>query len=204
MPSDIPKINDKLKSRPRSSLISNIEAPDYATRLKILRVKAKTNGYEVDDEIIQYLASELTEDVRQLESGLAGVMAKASLLCAPLDLNLAGSVVQNMVQHRRTSPWMPSSVWFANNTGFPPINWSPAPGNKPSCGQTDRHVSGPEVYRLDPPPDRQEFQPLPCHGHSLSGPHRTGDQGEPADSATGGISLPETGDGKILISSASP
>ncbi len=101
LPSDIPKINDKLKSRLCSSLISNIEAPDYATRLKILRVKAKTNGYEVDDEIIQYLASELTEDVRQLESGLAGVMAKASLLCAPLDLNLAGSVVQNMVQHRQ-------------------------------------------------------------------------------------------------------
>ena len=101
LPSDIPKINDKLKSRLCSSLISNIEAPDYATRIKILKQKVRFNGYQICDDIIQYLASELTDDVRQLESGLSGVMAKASLLCAPLDLNLAGSVVKNMVQHRR-------------------------------------------------------------------------------------------------------
>ncbi len=101
LPSDIPKINDKLKSRLCSSLISNIDAPDYATRLKILQQKAKSNGFEICDEILQYLATELTDDVRQLESGLSGVMAKASLLCVPLNLNLAESVVKTMVQHRK-------------------------------------------------------------------------------------------------------
>lgn len=101
LPSNIPKLDEKLKSRLSSSLISNMEAPDYETRLKILKQKAESNGYQICNEILQYLASELTNDVRQLESGLAGVMAKASLLCAPLDLHLAGSVVKNMVQHRK-------------------------------------------------------------------------------------------------------
>ncbi len=50
--------------------------------------------------MVHYLASELTEDVRQLESGLIGVTAKASLLGAPVDLGLAESVVKNIVRQR--------------------------------------------------------------------------------------------------------
>jgi chromosomal replication initiator protein len=50
---------------------------------------------------MQYLASELTEDVRQLESGLVGVTAKSSLLGTPLDLALAESVVKNIVRQRK-------------------------------------------------------------------------------------------------------
>ena len=46
----------------------------------------------------EYLASELCEDVRQLKSGLAGVITKASLLGSPLNVELATSVIQNMVQ----------------------------------------------------------------------------------------------------------
>jgi chromosomal replication initiator protein len=52
--------------------------------------------------VVHYLASELTEDIRQLESGLIGVTAKASLLGSPIDLPLAESVVKNIVRQRRT------------------------------------------------------------------------------------------------------
>jgi len=47
--------------------------------------------------VIQYLAGELTDDVRQLESGLNGVAAKSSLLGMPIDLDLAESIVKNIV-----------------------------------------------------------------------------------------------------------
>jgi len=101
LPADIPKLNDKLRSRFSCSLISNIDPPDFRTRVRILQKKAKHNGHKLPEDVIHYLASELSEDVRQLESGLIGVTAKSSLLGSPIDLMLAESVVKNIVRHRK-------------------------------------------------------------------------------------------------------
>ena len=101
LPADIPKLNDKLRSRLSYGIISNIDPPNFRTRVRILQKKVQLNGYKVPEEVSHYLAGELTEDVRQLESGLIGVTAKASLLGAPIDLNLAESVVRNIVRHRK-------------------------------------------------------------------------------------------------------
>jgi chromosomal replication initiator protein len=101
LPGDIPKLNDKLRSRLSCSLISNIEPPNFRTRVRILQKKARVNRYHMPDDVINYLAGELTEDVRQLESGLNGVAAKSSLLGSAIDLNLAESVVKNIVHQRK-------------------------------------------------------------------------------------------------------
>ena len=101
-PSDIPKLNDKLRSHFTSSIITNIEQPCYRTRVRILQKKSQAKGYFIPEGIIEYLASELTEDVRQLESGLTGVTAKSSLLGAPIDLKLAEGVVKNIVKVRKS------------------------------------------------------------------------------------------------------
>ena len=101
LPADIPKLNDKLRSRLSCSLISNIEPPNFRTRVRILQKKATINRYQMPDDVINYLASELIDDVRQLESGLNGVAAKSSLLGVPIDLNLAESVAKNMVHQRK-------------------------------------------------------------------------------------------------------
>lgn len=101
LPAEIPKLNDKLRSRFSCSLISNIDPPDFRTRVKILQKKAKHHGHKLPEDVIHYLASELNEDVRQLESGLMGVTAKSSLLGSPIDRMLAESVVKNIVRHRK-------------------------------------------------------------------------------------------------------
>jgi len=101
LPGDIPKLDDKLKSRFSCGLISNIDPPDFRTRVRILKKKAAFKGYEVAEEVIQYLASELTEDVRQLESGLIGVVSKSLLLGDPIDLGLARSVTKHIVRQRK-------------------------------------------------------------------------------------------------------
>ena len=101
-PAEIPKLNDKLRSCLSSSLISSIDAPNFRTRVRILQHKAAQKGFQVPEKVIQYLASELTDDVRQLESGLIGVNAKASLLGGPIDIPLAESVVKNIVRQRDT------------------------------------------------------------------------------------------------------
>ena len=101
LPGEIPKLNDKLRSRLACGLISNIDPPDYKTRVKILKMKSVQSDQSLPDEIIQYLAGELSDNVRQLESGLIGVTAKSSLLGVPIDLDLAESVVSNIVQQQR-------------------------------------------------------------------------------------------------------
>ncbi len=102
LPSDIPKLHDKLRSRFASSLISAIDPPTYRTRVRILQKKAAILGCPVPEAVVGYLASELTEDIRMLESGLSGVVAKSSLLGVPIDRSLAESVVKQIVsQHRK-------------------------------------------------------------------------------------------------------
>lgn len=99
-PTEIPKLNDGLRSRLSCALISNIEPPDFRTRVRILQKKSMANGFNIPEKVTHYLAGELTEDIRQLESGLIGVTAKSSLLGAPIDLSLAESVVKNIVRIR--------------------------------------------------------------------------------------------------------
>lgn len=99
LPGDIPKMDEKLISRLSAGIISNIESPDYDTRVRILEKKAALKQVDISGDVIHYLASELTQNVRQLESGLIGVAAKASLLNLHIDTKLARSVVRNIVRH---------------------------------------------------------------------------------------------------------
>jgi len=102
LPSDITGLNDRLRSRFSGSLISNIEAPDFRTRVRILNKKSMRNNLTISGDVINFLASALTEDVRQLESGLLGVSARASLLGKKIDLELAESVVKDIVKIQKT------------------------------------------------------------------------------------------------------
>ncbi|MDA8404722.1 MAG: chromosomal replication initiator protein DnaA, partial [Desulfobacteraceae bacterium] len=94
--SKIPKMSDQLQSRIALSLISEIEPPDFQTRVKILRHKARDKALRVPSEVIEFMASELKQNVRILESGLIGVTTKSCLLGIPIDLALAESVVKNI------------------------------------------------------------------------------------------------------------
>jgi chromosomal replication initiator protein len=100
-PVEIPKISDQLRSRLSSGLITRIESPSFRTRVRILQKKAKAKGVTIPVEVCHYLAAELSEDVRQLESGLIGVTAKSSLLGKEIDLKLAESVVRDIAHQRR-------------------------------------------------------------------------------------------------------
>ncbi len=101
LPSDIPKMDDKLTSRFSSGLISSIESPDFRTRVRILKQKSRVQGYRIADEVIDYLADELQDNVRQLEGGLHSVCAKASLLGVPASRELAAGVVRNIASQKK-------------------------------------------------------------------------------------------------------
>jgi chromosomal replication initiator protein len=101
-PREIPKMSDQLKSRLSAGLITQIECPNFRTRVRILEKKAAARGIQLPTEVIHYLAEELSEDVRQLESGLIGVAARSSLLGQPVDLGLASNVLKTIAQKRKT------------------------------------------------------------------------------------------------------
>jgi len=96
LPAEIPKMDEKLRSRLSSGVITGIEPPNFKTRVRILKRKSVLNGHHIPEEVVQYLASTLTDDIRQLESGLIGVAAKSSLLGAPITMELAESVVNTI------------------------------------------------------------------------------------------------------------
>ncbi|MCP3873675.1 MAG: chromosomal replication initiator protein DnaA [Desulfobacteraceae bacterium] len=101
LPDEIPKLNNQLKSRLTLGLVTEIDAPDYATRLRILKKKSKKFGYDIPNQVTEYIAQELCDDVRQLESGLYGVAAKGHLMGCNIDVELAKSVLANIKKSKK-------------------------------------------------------------------------------------------------------
>ncbi len=100
-PDDIPKLDASLKSRLNMGLLTEIQAPDFDTRFQILKKKAKGLGCVLPTDVTEYIAQELCDDVRQLESGMFGVVAKGQLMGKNIDMELARSVLENMVRSRK-------------------------------------------------------------------------------------------------------
>ena len=101
LPEDIPKLNEQLKSRLTLGLVTQIDAPDYSTRVRILKRKSKVFGYNIPNQVTEFIAQELCDDVRQLESGLFGVVAKGQLMGCNIDVELAKSVVLNIAKTKK-------------------------------------------------------------------------------------------------------
>ena len=101
LPDDIPKMNEQLRSRLTVGMVTKIEPPDFRTRVKILKNKSKFDGYVIPNDVTDYLAQELSDNVRQLESGLMGVARKGALMGEKIDINLAKSVLSTISRSKK-------------------------------------------------------------------------------------------------------
>ncbi|MGB9712270.1 MAG: chromosomal replication initiator protein DnaA [Dissulfurimicrobium sp.] len=95
-PGQIAKLNEHLSSRLSAGLIVSINPPDRATRRKILDRKAKRQGLALSDEVLDFLADRLRGDIRRIEGAVVGLVARASFARAPVDLDTAMLVVENL------------------------------------------------------------------------------------------------------------
>lgn len=100
LPDDIPKINNQLKSRLTLGLVTEIDTPDFDTRVRILKKKSQNYGYDIPMPVTEYIAQELCDDVRQLESGLIGVAARGQLMGSNIDVDLARTVLANIARNK--------------------------------------------------------------------------------------------------------
>ena len=96
-PKDIPQMSKELSSRLTSGLVTTIGGPDYHTRIKILEEKAKGFNVVLSKEVVHFLAGRLQRDVRQMESALKCLKARAELVGAKIDMDLAKDVVSALV-----------------------------------------------------------------------------------------------------------
>ena len=78
-PKDIETLEARLRSRFEWGLIADISAPDYETRMAILRKKEETDGYKFNEDVIQFISSNVKSNIRELEGALNKLIAYSNL-----------------------------------------------------------------------------------------------------------------------------
>ena len=95
-PSDMLTLEDRLKTRFEWGLLADIQPPDYETRMAILKNKAVSLGLELDDDVCNYIAINVTNNVRQIEGTVKKIMAYRDLNNMPLDLDNISRAINDM------------------------------------------------------------------------------------------------------------
>jgi chromosomal replication initiator protein len=96
-PRDLIGIDGEFLSRMASGLVTAIQTPDISTRTRIVKNKARQHNLDLKEEHITYLAQRIKGDVRQVESAIIGIRAKAQLQEGHVDMELVRQVVTSIV-----------------------------------------------------------------------------------------------------------
>ncbi|MGH2570966.1 MAG: chromosomal replication initiator protein DnaA, partial [bacterium] len=91
---------ERLVSRFEWGLVTDIQAPDLETRIAILRKKAQDDGLEIPDAVLEFIASNVRSNIRELEGSLIRLLAFSSLTDSDLTIELARTVLKDFLQSR--------------------------------------------------------------------------------------------------------
>ena len=95
-PSDMLTLEERLRTRFEWGLLADIQPPDYETRMAILKNKALSLGLELSDEVCNYIAVNITSNVRQIEGTVKKILAYRDLNNMPLDLQHIAPIIGDM------------------------------------------------------------------------------------------------------------
>ena len=96
-PKDLDILEERIRSRLEMGLIADISSPDYETRMAILRKKEETDGYHIDDAILDYIAKNIKSNIRELEGCLNHIRAKSILEKREITLDLAEEILKDLI-----------------------------------------------------------------------------------------------------------
>jgi chromosomal replication initiator protein len=99
-------------------LITDIQPPDLETRLAILRKKAESETTPVPDDVLEFIASHITDNIRELEGALIRVSAYASLTGEQLSVELAERVLSDILADSQPRPITPDVILRATSDMF--------------------------------------------------------------------------------------
>lgn len=96
-PKQLTGFAERMRSRFEWGLITDVQPPELETRIAILRKKAQSESLNVPDDVMEYIASHITANIRELEGALIRVTAFASLNKQPVDVALAEVVLKDLI-----------------------------------------------------------------------------------------------------------
>jgi chromosomal replication initiator protein len=109
-PSDMNTLEDRLRTRFEWGLLADIQPPDYETRMAILKNKAVQLGLDLPDDVCNYIAINITNNVRQIEGTVKKILAYRELNNMPLDLGSISRAIEDMFKAEGSSLPTPSLI----------------------------------------------------------------------------------------------
>jgi chromosomal replication initiator protein len=109
-PKQLTGFEDRMRSRFEWGLITDVQAPDLETRIAILRKKASSERIDIGDDVMELMASKVSSNIRELEGALIRITAFSNLNKAPIDLQLAHTVLKDLVLTEDTNVVSPTDI----------------------------------------------------------------------------------------------
>jgi chromosomal replication initiator protein len=116
-PKQLTTLEDRLRSRFEWGLITDIQPPELETRIAILRKKAAQDKLNAPDDVLEYIASKISTNIRELEGALIRVTAFASLNRQSVDLSLAEIVLKDLIPNE-TNPEITGATIMAQTAAY--------------------------------------------------------------------------------------
>ena len=116
-PKQLTTLEDRLRSRFEWGLITDIQPPELETRIAILRKKAAQERLNAPDDVLEYIASKIFTNIRELEGALIRVTAFASLNRQPVDMALAEIVLKDLIPND-ASPSINAATIMAQTAAY--------------------------------------------------------------------------------------
>lgn len=109
-PKEIETLEERLRSRFEWGLTADIQTPDYETRIAILRKKEELEGFNIDDEVIKYIAENIKSNIRELEGALTKLVAFSRLDRKEINLEMAMEVLMDYISPNQVQEVTPERI----------------------------------------------------------------------------------------------
>ena len=169
-PKRLVTLEDRLRSRFEWGLLTDVQPPELETRIAILRKKAVQDRLNAPPEALEYIASRISTNIRELEGALIRVTAFASLNRQSVDLQLAEFVLKDLIPEAHGPEITAATIMGQTAVVLRPVHRGPVrhvpvpgAGHRPA----DRHVPVPRAHRPVAAEDRPAVRrPRPHHRHA--------------------------------------
>ena len=131
-PKEIETLEERLRSPFRMGLTVDIQSPDYETRMAILRKKEELEGYNIDNEVIKYIATNVKSNIRELEGALTKIVALSKLNNKEITTELAEEALKDLISPNAEKEVTPELIIqvVADHFGITPLDISSQKRNK--------------------------------------------------------------------------
>jgi len=100
-PVELHGLEQRLISRFKWGLSADLQSPDYETRIAILKKKTYIDGIEMPDEVLEYIATHISDNIRELEGALISLLAQSTLNKKEITLDLAREMIDKLIKNTK-------------------------------------------------------------------------------------------------------